>query len=143
LLSDLDEEAAVVTATEGLAALQHEEDGKTMNDPHVWLSPLLAKEIAQKIGSAFETADPEHAEYYAARTEDLADRLNELHAEFQASLSSCQHDAIVTSHAAFGYLADAYGLRQVSVTGISPESEPSAEELRTIADFARANNVEY
>lgn len=143
LLSDLSEETVVVTVSDGLATLQHEEDGKSAKDPHVWLSPVLAKEIAQKIGSAFETADQQHAEYYAARTEDLAERLDLLHAEFQASLSSCQHDTIVTSHAAFGYLADAYGLRQISVTGISPESEPSAEELRGIADFARANNVEY
>ena len=64
----------------------------------------------------------------------MSSDLRALHAEFETGLSSCVHDEFVTSHAAYGYLALAYGLEQVSVSGLSPGFDPSPQRLAGIAD---------
>jgi zinc transport system substrate-binding protein len=68
-------------------------------------------------------------------------QLADLDASYRTKLSSCAIKDIVTSHAAFGYLAAAYGLTQVPIAGLSPESEPSPTQLASIASFAKKNHV--
>jgi len=94
-------------------------------DPHVWLDPRRLAAIAETI--AEELGEPEAAT-------DLVARLSELDAVFRTGLASCDRHEIVTSHAAFGYLADAYGLRQIALTGISPEAEPSPRVLEALVE---------
>ena len=103
-------------------------------DPHFWLDPLRAITQAERIAGALTEADPAGAETYRANLAALSDDLRALHAEFEAGLSSCVHEEFVTSHAAYGYLALAYGLEQVSVSGLSPGFEPSPQRLASIAD---------
>ena len=103
-------------------------------DPHFWLDPLRAITQAERIAGALTEADPAGADVYQANLAALSSELRALHAEFEAGLSSCVHDEFVTSHAAYGYLALAYGLEQVSVSGLSPGFEPSAQRLASIAD---------
>lgn len=124
----------IVMASEGIASEA---------DPHAWLSPILAQRMAQRITAAFAQKDPANAPYYADNLTRLLSKLASLDAEYKAGLSSCASRDIVTSHAAFGYLASAYGLRQVPIAGISPDAEPSAQELAAIAEFAKANKVKY
>jgi zinc transport system substrate-binding protein len=90
-------------------------------DPHVWLDPNRLAVIAATMGE--ELAD--------AATDVVAE-LEELDAEFREGLATCERHEIVTSHAAFGYLADAYGLEQIALTGISPEAEPSPRALEEL-----------
>ena len=94
-------------------------------DPHVWLDPELLGQIAGTI--AGELGNREAAK-------DLVSRLEELDAEFRRGLATCERHEIVTSHAAFGYLADAYGLQQIALTGISPEAEPSPRGLEKLVE---------
>ncbi|MYB84099.1 MAG: zinc ABC transporter substrate-binding protein, partial [Chloroflexi bacterium] len=103
-------------------------------DPHFWLDPLLAITQAERIAEALIEADPEGADVYRANLATLSSELRALHAEFEAGLSSCVHREFVTSHAAYGYLAAAYGLEQVPIAGLSPEAEPSPQRLAAIAD---------
>ena len=103
-------------------------------DPHFWLDPLRAITQAERIAGALIEADPAGADTYRANLAALSSDLRALHAEFEAGLSSCVHEEFVTSHAAYGYLALAYGLEQVSVSGLSPGFEPSAQRLASIAD---------
>jgi zinc transport system substrate-binding protein len=108
---------------------------ETGRDPHVWLDPKRLAAIAATI--ADELGDPEAAT-------DLVTRLDELDAEFRAGLAHCERHEIVTSHTAFGYLADAYGLQQIALTGLSPEAEPSPralEELVHEVEEERATTV--
>ena len=63
--------------------------------------------------------------------------------EYKQGLSSCEGKNIITSHAAFGYLAAAYGLNQVPIAGLSPDAEPSPRQLADIAKFAKDNQVKY
>ncbi len=103
-------------------------------DPHFWLDPLRAITQAERIAGALIEADPEGADVYRANLAALSSELRALHAEFEAGLSSCAHREFVTSHAAYGYLALAYDLEQVSVAGLSPDAEPSPQRLAAIAD---------
>jgi len=90
-------------------------------DPHVWLDPLRYAEEARRIGDALERP----AQAFVAR-------LVVLDADFERGLARCNRKEIITSHAAFGYLADRYGLEQIAVTGLTPEAEPTARDLERI-----------
>lgn len=131
----------VVKAGEGLANRTIEEEGVVVVDPHVWLSPPLAKEMVAKIEQGFVEADPANASYYAANAQALTKKLDELDAAYRAGLLTCAKKDIITSHIAFGYLAAAYHLNQIGITGVSPEEEPSPKQLADIAKFAKANDV--
>ena len=77
-------------------------------------------------GSARSSTAGREAERFAAR-------LRALDREFRARASpTASGDEIVTSHAAFGYLAERYGLKQVAITGISPEAEPTPRDLEEV-----------
>jgi zinc transport system substrate-binding protein len=102
------------------------------NDPHVWLDPLRYAVIVRAIGKAL------HAESAAAR---IVARLHALDRIFRAGLADCERREIVTSHAAFGYLAQRYGLRQISVEGLSPEAEPTPRQLARVIAQVRSSGA--
>ncbi len=132
-----------VTVGEGLATQQSSEDGKQVVDPHVWLNPVLAEKMVDKITMALTQADEQNAPYYEENSTALKQKLQNLDAEYRTGLMMCAQKSIVTSHAAFGYLASAYGLNQVAIAGISPDAEPSQKTLSDIANFVEKNNVHY
>ena len=134
---------AIVVAGEGLTTQQVEEEGETITDPHVWLSPLLAEKMVDKITEGFVKADMGNKDYYQANGSALKQDLARLDTAYRSGLTSCQSKDIITSHAAFGYLATTYGLNQVPIAGLSPDAEPSSQELIDIAAFAKKNNVKY
>lgn len=119
------------------------ENGENITDPHTWLSPTLAEKMADKILAGFVSIDPSHAVYYQANAVKLGNDLADLDTEYRNGLANCTSKDIVTSHAAFGYLATAYGLHQVPIAGLSPDAEPSAKQLADIADFVKKNKVQY
>ncbi|TFV63716.1 UNVERIFIED_ORG: zinc ABC transporter substrate-binding protein [Bacillus sp. AZ43] len=106
-------------------------------DPHFWLDPLRMAELGERVADGFAAADPDHAEEYAGAADRLTASLRELDAEYATALGPCRGSTLVASHEAFGYLADRYGLRQVGVTGLDPDVEPSPARLRRTADEVR------
>jgi zinc transport system substrate-binding protein len=104
-------------------------EGEPGVDPHVWLDPVRYAAIAQRIGEELDRG-PE-ADQFAAK-------LHALDREFRRGLSGCERKEIVTSHAAFGYLAERYGLKQVAITGITPEAEPTPRDLEGVVREVRA-----
>lgn len=133
----------IVTIGERSATLRVDADGQKVRDPHVWLSPPRAAAMAQRIFTAFAAEDPENQSYYEANAVKLIAELDTLHNAYRAGLRTCARRDIVTSHTAFAYLADEYYLRQVAVSGLSPEAEPSAEDIARAADFARQKGIRY
>lgn len=131
----------IVSASDGLRTQDVTEEGQSVVDPHVWQSPLLAKKMVDAIEKGYETIDPSNAAYYKSNAETLKTQLDQLDAEFKQGLTSCAKKDIITSHAAFGYLATAYHLNQVPIAGLSPDAEPSPQQLADIANFAKKNNV--
>jgi zinc transport system substrate-binding protein len=137
------DKAVIIIAGEGLADKTMVEDGEQRIDTHVWLNPILVKEMANRILDGFIQIDPVNEDYYRANAEGLILELEKLDNEYKQGLADCKNRNIITSHSAFGYLASAYGLNQVSVTGLSPDEEPSVQQLAEVAKFARDNNVKY
>jgi zinc transport system substrate-binding protein len=113
------------------------------NDPHIWLDPLRYKLEAQAITNAVIKIDPSHTKYYRDNQKVLDMKLNKLDSDYKNSLSNCQQKNFITSHAAFGYLADRYQLQQVTIAGLSPDAEPSVRQLADITKFAKEHNVKY
>lgn len=133
----------VLTVGDGIINQKVMEDRQEVIDPHIWQSPPLDKQIVDKITQALIQIDPINSSYYQTNADALKAKLDNLDKQYKQGLSSCEKKDIITSHAAFGYLATAYGLKQVTVTGISPDSEPSPQQLADIVKFAKANNVKY
>jgi zinc transport system substrate-binding protein len=106
--------------------------GEVVRDPHVWLDPVRYAAMVRLIGSALGDD---------AAAGRLAGRLEGLDAEFRRDLTGCERRQIVTSHAAFGYLAARYGLEQVPLEGLSPEAEPSARDLAHLVDLVRMSGA--
>jgi zinc transport system substrate-binding protein len=119
-----------VLAGLGLRKGVGDEAGKS--DPHVWLDPVLYARIVRRIGVVLGKR---------AQAEKLAKRVLSLDGEYRRGLAHCARRDFVTSHAAFGYLAARYHLRQIPITGIDPESEPSPQHLRNLIKLVRNEHV--
>jgi zinc transport system substrate-binding protein len=119
----------------------HEGDEHASGDPHVWLDPVRLATIATAVADRLAEVDPDSAADYRSRADELGQELTALDDELRAGLSSCDRSQIVTSHDAFGYLADAYGLEQVAIAGLSPEDEASPRRLAEVAAQAEAAGV--
>ena len=100
------------------------------SDPHVWLDPVLYERVVRKIARALDR--PAGA---------LLTQLHQLDAQYRRGLRDCKRDEIVTSHEAFGYLSQRYGLKQVAITGITPESEPSPQRLAQVIRLVRRTHA--
>ncbi len=133
----------IVTAGEGLLTKQLTENGQTAQDPHVWLDPILAKQEVAKITQGFQSVDPSNSSYYADNEKKLDSKLDQLDQDYKQGLANCTQKDIITSHAAFGYLGARYGLNQVAIAGLSPDAEPSSQQLADVVNFAKAHNVKY
>jgi zinc transport system substrate-binding protein len=72
----------------------------------------------------------------------LVRRLHTLDSAFREGLAQCARRDFVTSHAAFGYLAARYGLRQIPITGIDPQAEPSPQKLAELAKLVQRDNIQ-
>ncbi len=139
----------MVRATEGiplLTAAPSTETGaheQASPDPHIWLDPVLAQSMVETIHAALAKVDPGHAALYAENARAFTAKLGKLHEAFEAGLKDCARREVVTSHAAFAYLAKRYGLAVVPVMGLAPESEPTPAQLGAIVRFAREKKVKY
>ncbi|AVV42707.1 metal ABC transporter substrate-binding protein [Streptomyces sp. ID05-04B] len=119
----------------------HENEELSGLDPHIWLDPVRYSQVAEGVGKAFEKADPAHAADYRTNTATLVKRLGDLNTEFREGLANTRTKVFVTTHAAFGYLAERYGLTEEAINGLDPESEPSAARVKELEKMAKADGV--
>ncbi|MFD0270987.1 metal ABC transporter substrate-binding protein [Streptomyces sp. NPDC127106] len=129
---------------EGAHAGEQEHDhahGEAGGDPHLWLDPAKYAEVAKGVGAALEKADPEHAADYRKNTDELVGKLTALDTEFKDGLKNTASRTFITAHAAFGYLAERYGLDQEGISGVDPESEPSPARMKELQELAKKENV--
>lgn len=110
-------------------------------DPHTWVSPKSARIMAENVFQAFVRVDAADRAYYEARYRDLDGRLRALDERYARELADVPKRDVVVSHAAFGYLCRDYGLRQVAITGLSPEAEPRAQDLLAVKRFVEERGV--
>ncbi len=110
-------------------------------DPHVWLDPMNAKAEMESIKNSFIQADPDNKDYYEANYTKYAAEFDALDKEFRDAITSLPNKDIIVAHQAFGYLCSAYGLNQVPVEGLAPDSEPDPARVAEIIEFAKEHDV--
>lgn len=118
-----------------------DEAGGGALDPHFWLDPTRLAAVAEQVASAMADADPSAADAFHRRAHALNDDLANLDRDYRQRLEHCASRDLVTSHTAFGYLAQRYDLHQVGITGLTPEAEPDPRSLAQVATFVRAHHV--
>ena len=135
---------AVVRLTEGMQLREghaHEGDPGTGN-PHIWLDPILVRDqVLPRIEDVLVHAAPEDADHIRQRREDLADSLTALDQEIRATLSNLQSRAIVSTHSAWVYFTERYGLTELGAVYESPGREPSSRHLARLVEESRKAGV--
>ncbi|MEU9758867.1 metal ABC transporter substrate-binding protein [Streptomyces sp. NPDC047987] len=120
----------------------HEHHGDvTGGDPHIWLDPVKYAEVAEGVGKSLEKADPDHAADYRKNTRELVGKIDALNTAYETGLKSTTTRTFITTHSAFGYLAERYGLTQEGIAGVDPEAEPSPARINEIHTIAKKEKV--
>ncbi|WP_246096425.1 metal ABC transporter solute-binding protein, Zn/Mn family [Paenibacillus sinopodophylli] len=122
---------------------QEEEHDHGGLDPHTWVSPKSALKLAENVKNSLIEVDSANQADYEQNYTELVAKLEAIDADYTAKLAQTTNKNIVTSHQAFGYLARDYGLKQLSIMGLSPDAEPRAQDMLEIAKFIKANGVKY
>ncbi|TXR55704.1 metal ABC transporter substrate-binding protein [Quadrisphaera setariae] len=111
------------------------------DDLHFWLDPLRLADVGDEVAGALAAADPDRADGYRQRAAQLRTDLTALDQRYADGLAPCRGASLVTSHEAFGYLADRYGLQQLGVAGLDPEVEPTPARLRAVVEQVQDTGV--
>lgn len=145
----------VVEASKGVELLkaaeedehEHEEHkdkhDELQYDPHAWLSPVNAKKMSENIRDGLIAVDPAHKADYEKNFEAIASQLTDLDKRYKQGLSATKKKEIAVSHQAFAYLCHDYGLTQMPIMGLSPDSEPTAKDLQAMNAFIKEHDVKY
>jgi zinc transport system substrate-binding protein len=148
------DQSKVINATQGISLISgysdshegeeghSEEEGhsdESATDPHIWLNPSNMVLIGNSIAKALNTLTSESA--IDENRSSFENALTTLATDYTTKLANCSIKALVVSHEAFGYIADAYGFEQVGISGLSPEAEPSPARLAEVAKIAKAENA--
>ncbi len=139
----LNEDDGETEAAEEQLKSNHNGHEDEHGDTHVWLDPVYAQQEVNQIAKALADVDPQNREYYLNNAMQYNKELAQLDAEYKKGLAATTRRDIITSHAAFGYLANRYNLQQVGIMGLSPDSEPTPERMGKVVMFCREHNVKY
>ena len=121
---------------------EHEEHGHSHElDPHVWLDPALAIKEVETIRDQLSKKYPDDKAAFEKNAASYIDELKKLDEEFQTAFKDAKNKTFVTQHAAFGSLANQYGLTQEAIAGISPDQEPSPSRLSELKHYVDDNQV--
>jgi zinc/manganese transport system substrate-binding protein len=131
--------ARIVTASRGVAPRKDEEG----TDPHAWQSVANAKIYVANIRDALKETDPDGAQLYDGNAARYLAKLGALDAEIMTALAAIPKERrrIVSTHDAFGYFADRYGVEFIAPEGVSTEAEASARDVARIIDAVKAHKV--
>lgn len=131
--------------TEDMFGEGHEDEDHDHGDvdPHVWMSPILSDALAYSIKEALIEAAPEKKADFEKNFEELRADLLKLDRAFIDMASAAQTKTFFVSHAAFGYIAETYGLEQVAIAGLHSQTEPSQKQLASLVEYAKEQDVKY
>ena len=127
----------VVTATDGITPRSQGATGTP--DPHAWQDVRLAQAYLRRIAAGLAAIDPAAATAVAAQEA----RLGALDSWIRDQLAGVPADrrVLLTSHAAFGYFAAAYGVEALSVQGATEDTQPSAAQMAALIRRIRAARI--
>lgn len=121
--------------------VEHEHEGV---DPHIWLDFDNLKTMVNNINDGLKTKATDNQEDFELRAANYIDRISLLDKKYREELNNCQQKSIIYSgHYAFAYLAKRYNLSYSSAYGLSPNSEPNASTLVSLAEQLKKTNAGY
>jgi zinc transport system substrate-binding protein len=123
-------------------AEDHDEHNTDVN-PHVWLDPIYAKEMAAVIRDGLVKKMPQNKEFFNGNYQKLVTELDELDANYMQTITNAKHKKMIVTHAAFGYWETRYGIEQISISGLSTTNEPTQKELEKIISIADHDGLHY
>ncbi|MFJ7282684.1 metal ABC transporter substrate-binding protein [Pseudomonas sp. NPDC099000] len=143
LVTSTETKAQVISASHGVIPRSLNEDGETVPDPHAWHNLANSELYISNITKALIAADPANKADYERNSQAYLKQIYALLAEAKAKLGSLPpgNRKIVTSHDAFGYLGQAYGIDFMAPQGLSTEREPSAAEVAALITQIRQAKV--
>ncbi|MBN2373995.1 zinc ABC transporter substrate-binding protein [bacterium] len=122
----------------GLSLSNHDHHHPKGADPHIWLDFYNDQIIIDKIAEAFCLRDPDDTNLYMQNAADYKNKLSDLDKRYIQGLEGCKGAYMIFGgHSAFSYLTKRYGLHQVTLYGISPDSEPSPKKLAEVVDLTK------
>lgn len=134
-----------VEATKGIDLITNDDPEEVKEhgqyDPHAWLSLKNAQVEVKNIADALAQADPNNADFYKSNSDAYIKQLEDLYDEYNQKIQAEPNKNIVTGHAAFAYFCRDFGLKQNSVEDTFAEGEPSAQQLATLVQYCKDNNV--
>lgn len=137
--------ASVWTVSRGVKVRKAEEDGKQIDDPHVWHDPANVKVMTNNVARALSTADPKNKEFYEAQARSYNAKMDITKERVQAIISEIPAGdrKLVTNHAALQYFADAFGLKVVGavIPSVSTDAEPSSRDASALLETIRREKV--
>ncbi|MFC6061960.1 metal ABC transporter substrate-binding protein [Streptomyces ochraceiscleroticus] len=120
----------------------HDHGDESGLDPHIWLDPVKYAEAAKGVGKTLAAADPKHKADYEKNTAALVKQLDTLNQEYKDGLKNRKSDTFITTHAAFGYLAERYGLTEEAISGLDPEAtDVSGSRVKDLQALAKKHDV--
>jgi zinc transport system substrate-binding protein len=128
---------------------EHEEDGHGHNhgsgsDPHFWLDPQRAKQAVTTIEDGFASVDENNAEAYAENAESYRSRLDDLDSTLESTISEAPKNTVfVAGHNAFQYLETRYGLQIETLTGLSPDDQPTPQDIERAQEIIAEHDLDY
>jgi zinc/manganese transport system substrate-binding protein len=131
--------AAIVAATQNIAPRKLGSDA----DPHAWQSVVNAKVYVANIRDALGAADPANAGVYRANAAAYLAKLDALDGEVRDAVAQIPQGRrkVISTHNAFGYFGDAYGIEFIAPLGVSTESEASARDIAGIITQIRSGKI--
>ena len=112
-------------------------------DPHLWLDPIYASQMAVAIKDELVKQMPEQSDYFETQYNKLNEKLKSLDKKLADTIQNSKTNEIIVSHAAYGYWEKRYGLKQISVTGLTGSNEPSQKDLENIVKTAKEHDLHY
>ena len=144
---------SVIRATEGMLLLPGSEEGENHDhseeghshpyDPHVWLSPARAITLVETIRDSLVAKYPEKKDTFETNAAAYIEKLDALDTKYSETLSAAKQKYFVTQHTAFAYLALDYGLKQVSITGVAADEDPTPSRLAELTDYIKKYGIKY
>ena len=139
LVQSAGSKASIVTASDGITPLSLGKEA----DPHAWQSVPNVKVYVANIRDALIAADPRDAAVFRANADRYLKELDALDAEVRAAIAKIppERRKVITTHNAFGYFADAYGIAFLAPVGVSTETEPSARDIALLIRQIKADKI--
>lgn len=147
--AELERDYDDVRVIDGLAGIESHlipfdgEEESDFYDPHVWVDPVLAGLIADKLGTELQAIDSDNAEAYAANADAYIEQLGDVDRQFENLMATAERDvAVLAGHDSFRYLEHRYGFDLRTPTGVTPDAAESFDDISDLIDVIDDHDIE-